>query len=608
MAGAGILAGELRVELQERLACLRRQREEATADEKKIKELLKRIDAEKQKIIQEWKELREYLEEQERVLLGWLAELDRSLMQKKEGSISRLSREIVLLDDLLSRRGGDKEQLSPNSNMQDFRSTESSKEEDMSLKSELSFEELEQRLDNFSQRKDNLQELMLEFKETLRLELEVDAGFRIVALSHSRDPSPQEEQPADGLEKGALPVGETFQAPVVSCQVVEYIGIEPWGSKEPVKSQISRGLGDRREVGEDMAHEAAIQLPKQENLKQGEMHVTALAKHCGVILQNSEEEFLKAEYEPRNNSVEIQGSKNHQESQIWSNMGTEKKPHKCPVCGKGFRRFSTLITHRRIHTGERPYECHQCGKSFNQTSNLFRHLKIHTGEKPHACPECGKRFSFASDVAKHQKSHIAGKSLTCSVCERGFRDRLTLVKHQRTHGSTKAYKCPDCGKGFRFNCFLMAHRRRHTGEKPYKCAECGKNFSSRSALLTHRRVHSEEKPYKCSECGKSFSQNSTLKTHRRIHTNEKPYECPDCGKCFGQRSTLIKHEIIHTGEKPYLCTECGKSFNRSSALLAHKRIHTGEKPFECPDCGKSFTQNGHLNRHRRVHTKDKGSQ
>lgn len=43
----------------------------------------------------------------------------------------------------------------------------SSKEEDPSLKLELTFEELEQRLDSFSQRKDNLQELMLEFKGEL---------------------------------------------------------------------------------------------------------------------------------------------------------------------------------------------------------------------------------------------------------------------------------------------------------------------------------------------------------------------------------------------------------------------------------------------------------
>ncbi|XP_048347566.1 zinc finger protein 79-like isoform X2 [Sphaerodactylus townsendi] len=606
MAGAGILAGELRVELQEHLVCLRKQREEAKADEQKIKKLLKRIDAEKREIMREWKAFGAYLEEQEQLLLDWLVELDRSLTQKREGSISRLSTEILLLDDLLSGRRGEKEQLMPNGSVQAFRSTESNKEDDTSLQSELSFEELEQRLDSFSQRKDTLQDLMLEFKETLRLELEADGGVRITSLSPSRGSSPHEERPITGLEEGVLPAAERTQASVVLSLAAEDTGMETRTSKEPVVPQISRGLEDRREAGDNMEPEATIQVLEWENPKEGEMPVSA---RCGAILQNLEkEESFKVAYSTRNNSVEIQGNKNHQESQMWSNICAEKKPHRCPACGKSFRRFSTLITHRRIHTGERPYECHQCGKSFNQTSNLFRHLRIHSGEKPHACPECGKRFSFASDVAKHRKSHTAEKFVTCSVCDRGFRDRLTLAKHQRTHGSAKAYKCPDCGKGFRFNCFLMAHRRRHTGEKPYKCAECGKNFCSHSALLTHCRVHTDEKPYKCSDCGKSFSQNSTLKTHRRVHTNEKPYECPDCGKCFSQSSTLIKHEIIHTGEKPYLCTECGKSFNRSSALLAHKRIHTGEKPFECPDCGKSFTQNGHLNRHRRVHTKDTGSQ
>ncbi|XP_074023571.1 LOW QUALITY PROTEIN: E3 ubiquitin-protein ligase TRIM7-like, partial [Numenius arquata] len=97
---------EYKEKIQGRLDFLKKERQELLEfkvnDDKKTQELLKTIESERQKLLSEFEKLRQFLKDQENVLLGQLEKMEKNIARRQNENITDLSKEITLLNKLIT--------------------------------------------------------------------------------------------------------------------------------------------------------------------------------------------------------------------------------------------------------------------------------------------------------------------------------------------------------------------------------------------------------------------------------------------------------------------------------------------------------------------------
>ncbi|XP_078244878.1 zinc finger protein RFP isoform X1 [Pogona vitticeps] len=132
---------------------------------------LEKLGSERMKIVSEFEQLHQFLEDQEEVLLTRLKQLEKEVITEERTIMSKLSEEISKLSDLISEME-EKYKQPVNEFLQDIKNTLSRCEEWKPQQPVGHSPELEKRLSNFCEQSTHLEEILRKFEEALSTELE----------------------------------------------------------------------------------------------------------------------------------------------------------------------------------------------------------------------------------------------------------------------------------------------------------------------------------------------------------------------------------------------------------------------------------------------------
>ncbi|KNC26784.1 hypothetical protein FF38_06351, partial [Lucilia cuprina] len=319
----------------------------------------------------------------------------------------------------------------------------------------------------------------------------------------------------------------------------------------------------------------------------------------------------------KNDTSHISSSKDNEKKDQQQQINDSNKVliYPCPrtECGRTFANEKNLNRHLEVHTMKASFICtiDNCGKGFPTEARLKLHIRVHN--KRNVCDICGYRCAALTTLVIHKRVHTGERPYACLTCDKRFISNTALIEHMNVHATTRSHICEICQTGFTSFKGLRRHKKTHTNERNYKCSLCDKAFKTYNTLDNHMRcMHREPRaPNEIQSTdiliADSFEEYALKKIKTSIDKMKK-YQCQECNKTFKRLNGLDNHlrqfhgatdssiveSLEQSDKKKFQCNLCNKKF---ISLKRHNLTHKNVRKYECKLCDNILKTFNGLNSH-----------
>ncbi|GAB0088627.1 B-cell lymphoma/leukemia 11A [Sergentomyia squamirostris] len=339
--------------------------------------------------------------------------------------------------------------------------------------------------------------------------------------------------------------------------------------------------------------------------------------------------------------------------------------HGCDYCGKKFRFQSSLIVHRRSHTGDKDLKCTNCDFTCFQASKLKRHMKVHRtpeDQKSNAgSVETLDGEEDSNDELEEEEEMLKddedeedlddGEDFEDEAEDLSIPNSKMLLEHQKlmSHGSAASSLVGELMDKFGLSniaqyseAYKQALQESGNALKLHLTSKDRDNNNSAGAI-PGLQDKLNGLPVAALRLREEFTKNMLQQQSQQqsqvplFNPFENPFEAskrikldggggPDgpwwglpglahrgnslfedlkskgVGGVPGGAAGLLQNPLMKKEQKRNdTCEYCGKVFKNCSNLTVHRRSHTGEKPYKCELCSYACAQSSKLTRHMKTH-------